>query len=216
VIRYVWEGDQVRVTADISSTDLLRIEVKAHQVMHVLKCAGKDAQFGQFNCVLSVRACHRFLAPAEVFCCVHAGSGRRCQRFICDSSYERCDFLGHIMLSTSKLAFLYVWSQLPRAQLVFSKLDCGRSLSQIFNASFNLCTHVYVSGCQVSTVKHASSFYFVVGCGLAYVHKKHIHGYFLAKSPHGSLLLVLTIPGHEEPHAGTGRHILMMSEGLDF
>jgi hypothetical protein len=35
VIRYVWEGDQVRVTADITSTDLLRIEVKAHQVMPV-------------------------------------------------------------------------------------------------------------------------------------------------------------------------------------
>jgi hypothetical protein len=31
-VRYVWEGEQVRVTADITSTDLLRIEVKAHQV----------------------------------------------------------------------------------------------------------------------------------------------------------------------------------------
>ena len=32
LVRYVWEGEQVRVTADITSTDLLRIEVKAHQV----------------------------------------------------------------------------------------------------------------------------------------------------------------------------------------
>lgn len=30
--RYVWEGEQVRVTADITTSDLLRIEVKAHQV----------------------------------------------------------------------------------------------------------------------------------------------------------------------------------------
>lgn len=29
-LRYVWEGEQVRVTADITSSDLLRIEVKAH------------------------------------------------------------------------------------------------------------------------------------------------------------------------------------------
>ncbi len=32
--RYVWEGEHVRVTADITSSDLLRIEVKAHQVPH--------------------------------------------------------------------------------------------------------------------------------------------------------------------------------------
>lgn len=30
-LRYVWEGEHVRVTADITSSDLLRIEVKAHQ-----------------------------------------------------------------------------------------------------------------------------------------------------------------------------------------
>ena len=31
--RYVWEGETVRVTADITTSDLLRIEVKAHQVI---------------------------------------------------------------------------------------------------------------------------------------------------------------------------------------
>lgn len=30
-LRYVWEGEQVRVTADITTSDLLRIEVKAHR-----------------------------------------------------------------------------------------------------------------------------------------------------------------------------------------
>jgi hypothetical protein len=29
----VWEGETVRVTADITPSDLLRIEVKAHQVI---------------------------------------------------------------------------------------------------------------------------------------------------------------------------------------
>ena len=92
-LRYVWEGEQVRVTADITSSDLLRIEVKAHTVRVIctaslcihrthssaslfsasppsISCASCDLQ--QPQCALqAVQSAPRSLRPPTLSCLLH-------------------------------------------------------------------------------------------------------------------------------------------------